>query len=242
MCPASIEYVAASMAGTRHEGKNDPRVGPARPVCAGEGAANNFLFFTRNTPHRPHGVAKNCPIATPCCAISPYMRFFPVTVRTLHATEALLERIYEASWNGARGDKLAAAVHMSVEDYQDLRALDPLVAQAELHGRADAEMALAKTLMTAAVSGDTKAAETMLRYTHAWTPPAQKVEIDVAQQISITTALAKAESRVLDLVEEVPSARTPVLSGTRDGTDGEALESRDQGRPRKVCPVGVPLG
>jgi hypothetical protein len=165
----------------------------------------------------------------------------PLTIREVKATEAVLNRVYEAARKGHKGDTLALVAGLRPEEYRRLCELDPLTLMAEQKGRADGENALSEVLHAAALAGDTKAAETILKHKHDWVAK-QQVQVDVTQQISIHAALEKAQTRLLEMVEEVPSAAAPLLSGTRDRTDGEALESRDQGRPRKVRPVGVPLG
>jgi hypothetical protein len=81
---------------------------------------------------------------------------------------------------------------------------------AEMKGRADAEGDLATTLMAAALEGDTKVALEVLKHRHDWVAK-QQVQVDVAQQISITAALEQAEKRVRaaeaieDAVEVVPT-------------------------------------
>lgn len=158
------------------------------------------------------------------------MKSFPLTAREVKATEAVLTRIYNAAKRSLRGEKLAAACDLQPSEYQQLRALDPLVEMAELKGRADAEMELSGVIYAAAVAGDTKAAEMILKHQHDWVAK-QQVQVNVAQQISITAALAQAESRVLETVEEVTDARAPVLGGPRAGVNGQALESVYSERP-----------
>jgi hypothetical protein len=80
---------------------------------------------------------------------------------------------------------------------------------AEQKGRADAEGALAAVMMDAALSGDTKAALEILRHRHDWVAK-QQVQIDVAQQISVISALEKAEQRVIDV--QVTERLEPTLA------------------------------
>ena len=158
------------------------------------------------------------------------MKSFPLTAREIKATEALLTRIYNAAKRSLRGEKLAAACDLQPGEYQQLRAMDPLVEMAELKGRADAEMELSSVIYAAAVAGDTKAAEMILKHQHDWVAK-QQVQVNVAQQISITAALAQAESRVLETIEEVTDARAPVFGGPRANVDGQALVATDRQRP-----------
>jgi hypothetical protein len=83
-------------------------------------------------------------------------------------------------------------------EYRRLCEMDPIAEMAEQKGRADAEGALAAVMMDAAMSGDTKAALEILRHRHDWVAK-QQVQIDVAQQISVISALEKAEQRVIDV-------------------------------------------
>jgi hypothetical protein len=87
--------------------------------------------------------------------------------------------------------------------------MDPIAEMAEQKGRADAEGALAAVMMDAAMSGDTKAALEILRHRHDWVAK-QQVQIDVAQQISVISALEKAEQRVIDV--QVTERLEPTLA------------------------------
>ena len=122
----------------------------------------------------------------------------PLTARKLEATEARLQRIYEAAKLGLKGDSLALKAGMLPTEYRRLCEMDPIAEMAEQKGRADAEGALAAVMMGAALSGDTKAALEILRHRHDWVAK-QQVQIDVAQQISIISALEQAEQRVIDV-------------------------------------------
>jgi hypothetical protein len=122
----------------------------------------------------------------------------PLTARKLEATEARLQRIYEAAKLGLKGDSLALKAGMLPTEYRRLCEMDPIAEMAEQKGRADAEGALAAVMMDAALSGDTKAALEILRHRHDWVAK-QQVQIDVAQQISVISALEKAEQRVIDV-------------------------------------------
>lgn len=122
----------------------------------------------------------------------------PITTRQLKATEARLQSIYDAARLGLRGDNLALAAGMLPTEFRRLCEMDPLAALAEQKGRADAESELAQVMMTAALSGDAKAALEVLKHKHDWVAK-QQVQIDVAQQISILGALEAAERRVIDV-------------------------------------------
>lgn len=173
------------------------------------------------------------------------MKSLPLTPREIKATEAVLERVYNAARLGLKGDNLAANVGLLPVEYQRLRQFDPVVDMAELKGRADAERELSEVIHAAALSGDTKAAEMILKHKHGWVAT-QHIQVDTNQKISISAALEQAQSRVLDgLVTEATegaSAETHLLSGRRTDTDGEAVEPQSRGRPRGVRPVRVPVG
>lgn len=138
----------------------------------------------------------------------------PYEPRQIKATEAVLTRIYEAAKKGLRGDSLALAAELTPYEYRTLVQLDPIAEYAEQKGRADAEAELAGVMMTAAKSGDTKAAMEMLKYAHKWTAP-QSVQIQVDQKISIIAALEEAKTRVIEgLVLDNSEAAD---AGTSDG-------------------------
>lgn len=122
----------------------------------------------------------------------------PLTTRKITATEARLQRIYDAAKLGMKGEALALAAGLLPEEYRRLCQMDPVAEMAELKGRADGEQELATVMMNAAKSGDTKAALEILKHRHDWVAK-QQVQIDVAQQISIISALEQAEQRVIDV-------------------------------------------
>jgi hypothetical protein len=139
----------------------------------------------------------------------------PYEPRSLTATEARLEAIYNAARMGLKGDTLALAAGMTPTEYRRLCQMDPVAEYAEQKGRADGELAMATVLNDAAAQGDAKAALEVLRYAHGWAAK-QAIEVTVDQKISITAALEQAQQRVIDLVatelaEEQPRAATPVL-------------------------------
>jgi len=132
----------------------------------------------------------------------------PLTTRTITATEARLQRIYDAAKIGLKGDALALASGLLPEEYRRLCQMDPIAEMAAQKGRADGEQELATIMMNAAKSGDTKAALEVLRHRFEWVAK-QQVQIDVAQQISIIGALEQAEQRVIDVqMSEVANGLT----------------------------------
>jgi len=131
--------------------------------------------------------------------VKDFMTFhsLPYEPRKISATEAVLERIYEAAKKGLRGDSMALAAGLTPHEYRALVQLDPIAEYAETKGRADGEAELADVMMAAARSGDTKAAMDMLKFAHKWTAP-QSVQVEVNQTISITAALEEAKQRVIE--------------------------------------------
>ena len=122
---------------------------------------------------------------------------FPYEVRKLEATEARLQRIYDAAKLGLKGDTLALAAGMLPTEYRQLTQLDPIAEMAELKGKADGEYTASKQLHQAAADGDAKAALAILQNVHGWVAK-QQLSIDVEQRISITQALEQAQSRVIE--------------------------------------------
>lgn len=121
--------------------------------------------------------------------------------RKLEATEARLERIYAAAKLGLKGDALALASGMLPTEYRQLTQLDPLAELAELKGRADAEIELSTILHDCAKAGDGKIALEILKHQHKWTP-AQTLNINIEERISITAALEMAQTRVIDVLTQ----------------------------------------
>lgn len=128
----------------------------------------------------------------------------PYTPDRPKATEARLEAIYAAARYGLKGDSLAMAAGLMPSQYRYLQEFDPLVEMAEMKGRAESEMSAAKTLYDAAAAGDTKAALDILKHQHGWVAK-QQIDVNIDQQISITGALERAQSRVIEgLYTDVP--------------------------------------
>jgi hypothetical protein len=145
----------------------------------------------------------------------------PFAPERVEATEARLEMIYEAARYGLKGDALAIKVGLTPAQYRRIAEFDPLVEMAELKGRADGEYSAGKTLYDAAAQGDAKAALEILKHQHGWVAK-QQIDVSIDQQISITGALEKARTRVIEgLYEEAP----PALP--HDATDAPAPRLRD---------------
>jgi hypothetical protein len=159
----------------------------------------------------------------------------PFTPERPEATEARLEAIYEAARYGLKGDSLAMAAGLTPKQFRRLAEFDPLVEVAEMKGRADGELNAARTIYNAAASGDAKAALDILKHQHGWVAK-QQIDVNIDQQISITGALERAQTRVIEgLYTELPriednnSADSYLLSAGRDGSDEPAVVADDQG-------------
>lgn len=137
----------------------------------------------------------------------------PLAVREVRATEATLERIYEAAYLGLKGDALALAAGMLPVEYRRLKELDQMAELAEQKGRADSERENSQHLLNAARAGDAKAALAILQHTHGWVAK-QSMSIEVEQRISVIDALRAAETRVIDgavteVIEHQPAPTLP---------------------------------
>ena len=133
----------------------------------------------------------------------------PLTVREGRATEATLERIYQAAFLGLKNDALALAAGMLPVEYRRLKELDQMAEMAELKGRADSERENSQHLLNAARAGDAKAALAILQHTHGWVAK-QAISVEVDQRISVIDALRAAEARTIDgQVTEVIEQQAP---------------------------------
>lgn len=131
----------------------------------------------------------------------------PFTPRKVEATEARLQRIYDAAKLGLKGDALALAAGMLPSEYNQLLVLDPAAEMAALKGKADGEREMSTVLHEAAKDGDAKAALAILQNVHGWVAK-QAISVEVDQRISITAALREAETRVIEVVQpEILEAR-----------------------------------
>ena len=136
----------------------------------------------------------------------------PYEARKVQATEARLNAIYDAAKLGLKGDTLALAAGMLPTEYRQLCQLDPIAEIAAMKGRADGEITASRQLHQAAAEGDAKASLAILQNVHGWVAK-QAITIDVDQRISITAALAEAERRVVEVIENNPSEQlTPQLN------------------------------
>ena len=129
----------------------------------------------------------------------------PLTVREVKATEAVLQRLYDAARLGLKGDALALSAGLLPIEMNRLRQMDPVADMAVMKGYADSEAEMARTMYEAGRNGDTKAALEVLKHRHDWVAK-QQIQVDSTQQISISLALEQAQQRVAALVEEVPQA------------------------------------
>jgi len=160
----------------------------------------------------------------------------PFTPERVEATEARLEAIYEAARYGLKGDSLALAAGLTPAQYRKLAEFDPLVEIAEQKGRADGEYTAARTLYKAAAQGDSKAALDILRHQHGWVAK-QQIDVNVDQQISVITALERAQTRVIEgtyqilpaLEDNSSHADTRVQRAGRDGVDDASMDAVNQG-------------
>jgi hypothetical protein len=160
----------------------------------------------------------------------------PFTPERTQATEARLEAIYEAARYGLKGDSLAMAAGLTPRQFRVLADADPLVEMAEIKGRSDGEYTAAKTMYEAARDGDSKAALEILKHQHGWVAK-QQIDVNIDQQISITGALEKAQSRVIEglytdvtpRLEDNTHATADIFSARRDGVDGAAVVAQPEG-------------
>jgi hypothetical protein len=133
---------------------------------------------------------------------------FPLSIRELKATESRLQAVYDAAKLGLRGETLALAAGMLPQEFMTLSNFDPVVNMAAMKGKADGEREMAEILHNAARGGDAKAALEILKHQHGWVAK-QAITIDVDQRISITSALAEAQKRVLEVImDEAPKHLT----------------------------------
>jgi hypothetical protein len=144
----------------------------------------------------------------------------PLTVRTIEATEAVLERIYNAAYLGLKEDSLALAAGLLPVEYRLLKQHDKLAEIAELKGRADSEREHSQHMLNAARQGDAKAALEILKHTHGWVAK-QAVSIEVDQRISVIDALRAAEARTIDgqvteIIEQHAPAHLPTKVENRN--------------------------
>ena len=153
------------------------------------------------------------------------------TPREVRATESRLLRVYEAAKLGLSNDALALRAGMMPEEFRKLCQLDPVVELAAMQGRAEAEATMSQVVYDAAVGGDAKMALEFLKHKHDWVAK-QQVQVDVTQQISIITALERANQRVdsgLVIDMEPNNAIDPIQRRRRNGSNEPSLVAQDQG-------------
>lgn len=121
----------------------------------------------------------------------------PFSPREVKATESRLQAIYDAAKLGLKNDSLALAAGMLPSEYRQLCQVDPVADMAAQKGKADGEREMAQHLVAAAREGDAKSALAVLQHAHGWTAK-QEISVDVYQRISITQALAEAQSRIIE--------------------------------------------
>jgi hypothetical protein len=121
----------------------------------------------------------------------------PFSPREVKATESRLQAIYDAAKLGLKNDSLALAAGMLPSEYRQLCQVDPVAEMAAFKGKADGEREMAQVLIASAKEGDAKSALAVLQHAHAWTAK-QEISVDVYQRISITQALAEAQSRIVE--------------------------------------------
>ena len=147
----------------------------------------------------------------------------PLTVREVKATEAMLERIYDAAKLGLKGDALALAAGLLPVEYNRLKELDQMAQMAEQKGKADGEFMASQQLHAAAAAGDAKAALAILQHAHGWVAK-QAISVEVDQRISVLAALQAADQRTIDgQITEVLEHHTPAtLPRKVENTNAEA--------------------
>jgi hypothetical protein len=174
-----------------------------------------FLFF-KSSQRKTICYTEQCRYNHATCHRhgEPMFKSLPLTIRKIQATEARLNRIYDAAKLGLKGDTLALAAGMRPEEFRQLCELDPMAQLAAQKGKADGEQEMSTVLHTAAREGDAKAALEILKHSHDWVAK-QQVQVEVNQQISILGALAEAERRaanVVDVTDVIAHAPTKPLT------------------------------
>jgi len=209
--------------------------GPWRgAACYGPPAQN---FLQNCTQRKAILYSTHLTVNNPHVTLARMFRSFPLTERTLRATEANLTRLYDAARHGLKGEALAYAADMTPTELRRLQELDPLTNHAIEKGGADAELEMARTVVEAARAGDAKAAMDFLKHRRDWVAK-QQLDVSINQQISITAALEQANDRI----RTIEHAEADLLGAGRADADGPAVESGYRGRPRAIRDVRVPVG
>lgn len=139
----------------------------------------------------------------------------PNRVRVPKATEAVLNRIYDAARQGLKGDTLALAAGMLPSEYRLLCELDEQAMIAAMKGKADSEMEHAALLAAASRNGNAQASLAILQHVHGWVAK-KEIDITTHQGADIKELLASREARmatILDgecsLVEDASASAPP---------------------------------
>ncbi len=230
---ASCAARAASCAARRGEGRAGSLSGQKR-----RGHKQNFL---QHNTVKHHLTLASRP--TTCNITGMSFQSLPITAREVKATEAVLQKLYNAAKLGLRGDNLALNAGLLPIEYRRLCQMDPIAELAVQKGYADAEGEMSHVVYTAARNGDSKAAMDMLKHRHDWVAK-QQVQIDVSQQISVISALEAAERRVIDatvengILSETPS-RANGLEPLTDQRKGHAdgFQHSDTSAVERAVPV-----
>lgn len=140
---------------------------------------------------------------------------FPMDDRRINATEAVLERIYNAARIGLTDDALAYGARLRPEELRALRLADQIVEDTILRARVEGEIEASDTLWRAAKTGDTSAAMNLLKHKFDWVTK-QQIDVNVDQRISITQALAQARTRVIEAIYEEIHDEPNLLENTEN--------------------------
>ena len=119
----------------------------------------------------------------------------PFEARPIKATEAVLERLYEAARSGLKDNSLALEAGLLPIELRRLQEFDPFVNHIIDAGRAALEKEMAGVIIGAARQGDAKAAMDLLKHRFDWVAK-QQISVDITKQISVLDALAAAEQRL----------------------------------------------
>jgi hypothetical protein len=157
----------------------------------------------------------------------------PNEVREVRATEAVLDRIYNAAHKGLKGDSLALAAGMLPVEFRRLCQCDPQAEMMALKGKADSELTHASMLAEASLNGDAKASLAILQNVHGWVAK-QQVEVTNNTTISIKTLLDERDRIIQGNVYE--------SVGQSDAGAATDVEPRTVLLPAEVRDVGVLMG
>jgi hypothetical protein len=118
----------------------------------------------------------------------------PSQPRQVRATEAVLDRIYNAAKVGLKGDSLALASGLLPIEFRQLCELDPSAELAARQGKADAELEHATLLAQASRNGDAKASLSILQHIHGWQSKEQNASFG---QNGITIVIGDVQPKVI---------------------------------------------